>query len=111
MSSFPIHRPRRLRRTEALRGLVRETVVRPQDLVLPLFVIPGTGVRRPVSSMPGVFNTSVDEAVRDAREAFELGIPAVLLFGIPPHSATSLADDLEVPSPERATVLTTKALR
>lgn len=85
MSSFPIHRPRRLRRTEALRGLVRETVVRPQDLVLPLFVIPGTGVRRPVSSMPGVFNTSVDEAVRDAREAFELGIPAVLLFGIPPH--------------------------
>ncbi|NLG62274.1 MAG: porphobilinogen synthase [Candidatus Cloacimonetes bacterium] len=85
MSSFPIHRPRRLRRTEALRGLVRETVVRPQDLVLPLFVIPGTGVRRPVSSMPGVFNTSVDEAVRDAREAFELDIPAVLLFGIPPH--------------------------
>ena len=85
MSSFPIYRPRRLRRTETLRSLVRETSVRPQDLVLPLFVVPGTGVRRPVSSMPGVFNTSVDETVRDAREAWELGIPAVLLFGIPPH--------------------------
>jgi len=85
MSSFPIYRPRRLRRTETLRGLVRETTVRPQDLVLPLFVVPGSGIRRPVGSMPGVFNTSVDETVRDAREAWELGIPAVLLFGIPPH--------------------------
>ena len=85
MSSFPIYRPRRLRRTETLRSLVRETSVRPQDLVLPLFVVPGTAVRRPVGSMPGVFNTSVDETVRDAREAWELGIPAVLLFGIPPH--------------------------
>jgi len=85
MSSFPIYRPRRLRRTETLRSLVRETSVRPQDLVLPLFVVPGTGVRRPVRSMPGVFNTSVDGTVRDAREAWELGIPAVLLFGIPPH--------------------------
>ena len=85
MASFPIYRPRRLRRTETLRGLVRETTVRPQDLVLPLFVVPGSGIRRPVGSMPGVFNTSVDETVRDAREAWELGIPAVLLFGIPPH--------------------------
>ncbi len=85
MSSFPIYRPRRLRRTETLRSLVRETIVSPRDLVLPLFVVPGTGVRRAVSSMPGVFNTSVDETVRDAREAWDLGIPAVLLFGIPPH--------------------------
>lgn len=85
MSSFPVYRPRRLRRTETLRSLVRETTVRAQDLVLPLFVVPGSGVRRPVGSMPGVFNTSVDETVRDAREAWELGIPAVLLFGIPPH--------------------------
>ncbi len=83
--SFPIHRPRRLRRTEALRSLVRETHVRADDLVLPLFVVPGSGVRRPVGSMPGVFNTSVDETLRDAREAYELGIRAVLLFGIPPH--------------------------
>ena len=85
MASFPEYRPRRLRRTEALRGLMRETRVSAQDLVLPLFVVPGSGVRRPVVSMPGVFNTSVDETVRDAREAWELGIPAVLLFGIPPH--------------------------
>ena len=85
MASFPEYRPRRLRRTEAFRGLVRETRVAAQDLVLPLFVVPGSGVRRPVTSMPGVFNTSVDETVRDAREAWELGIPAVLLFGIPPH--------------------------
>ena len=85
MPSFPIYRARRLRRTDVTRRLVRETVVRADDLVLPLFVVPGAGVRRPVSSMPGVFNTSVDETVRDAREAWELGIPAVLLFGIPPH--------------------------
>ena len=85
MASFPEYRPRRLRRTEAFRGLVRETRVAAQDLVLPLFVVPGSGVRRPVTSMPGVFNTSVDETVREAREAWELGIPAVLLFGIPPH--------------------------
>lgn len=63
--------------------MVRETRVEASDLILPLFVAPGTGVRRPVGSMPGVAQTSVDEAVRDAREAWELGIPGVLLFGIP----------------------------
>jgi porphobilinogen synthase len=83
MAKFPEFRPRRLRRTEALRRLVRETRVAPSDLILPLFVVPGNGVRRPVSSMPGVFQTSVDEALRDAAEAVELGIPAVLLFGVP----------------------------
>ena len=85
MPSFPEYRPRRLRRTAALRGMVRETHVRPRDLLLPLFVMPGSGVRREVPSMPGVFNTSVDECVHDAREAWDLGIPAVLLFGLPPH--------------------------
>ncbi|MGH7443712.1 MAG: porphobilinogen synthase [Longimicrobiales bacterium] len=85
MPSFPTYRPRRLRRTEALRRMVRETAVTADDLVLPLFVVPGAGVRREVGSMPGVFNTSVDETVKDAREAADLGIPAVLLFGIPPH--------------------------
>src|SRR5690606_36855904 len=64
-------------------GLTRETTVHPSDLVLPLFVVPGQGVRRPVGSMPGVEQTSVDELVRDATEAHELGIPAVLLFGVP----------------------------
>ena len=83
MSGYPDQRPRRLRRSESMRGLVRETIVRPADLVLPLFVVPGQGVRRPVGSMPGVDQTSVDELLRDAEEAAGLGIPAVLLFGIP----------------------------
>jgi len=83
MSSFPVFRSRRTRRTPALRALVRETRLSVEQLILPLFVCPGEGVRKPVGSMPGVFQTSVDELVKDAREAFELGIPAVLLFGIP----------------------------
>ena len=83
MPKFPEYRPRRLRRTPAIRRLVEETRVVPQNLILPLFVVPGTGVRRPVGSMPGVFQTSVDELVRDAEEAASLGIGAVLLFGVP----------------------------
>ncbi len=80
---FPQNRPRRLRRTEPLRRLVRETGVEPGDLILPLFVAPGRGVRRPVGSMPGVDQTSVDELLKDASEALSLGIAGVLLFGIP----------------------------
>lgn len=80
---FPAYRPRRLRRTEALRSLVRETYLSPSQLILPLFATPGTNARVPVSSLPGVFQTSVDELLKDAREAFELGIGGVLLFGIP----------------------------
>jgi porphobilinogen synthase len=83
MAQYPQYRPRRLRRTATLRRLVRETTVQVDDLILPLFVVPGTAVRRAVGSMPGVFQTSVDELLNDAREAFELGIPGVLLFGIP----------------------------
>jgi porphobilinogen synthase len=83
MAQFPAYRPRRLRRTPTLRRLVRETTVQVDDLILPLFVVPGSGVRREVGSMPGVFQTSVDEAVADAQAAADLGIPAVLLFGIP----------------------------
>jgi porphobilinogen synthase len=83
MPGFPAYRPRRLRRTEPIRALVRETVLQPSDLILPLFVAPGQGVRRPVSSMAGVDQTSVDELLRDAEEAHSLGVPAVLLFGIP----------------------------
>jgi len=85
MPSFPAYRPRRLRRTDALRSLVRETVLAPSQLVLPLFVRPGTGVRVPVSSMAGVAQTSVDELVRDAAAAAEQGVGGVLLFGIPEH--------------------------
>ncbi|RUM88581.1 MAG: porphobilinogen synthase [Thermodesulfatator sp.] len=80
---FPEYRPRRLRRTEALRSMVRETELSVRHLIYPLFVCPGKGVRQEVSSMPGVYRLSVDEAVREAREVFELGIPAVILFGIP----------------------------
>ncbi|MDB4949850.1 MAG: hemB [Gemmatimonadetes bacterium] len=85
MPKFPAYRPRRLRGSEPLRALVRETRVDAQDLILPLFAVPGRGVRKPVGSMKGVDQTSVDELVRDAAEAAELGIPAVLLFGIPEH--------------------------
>jgi porphobilinogen synthase len=76
-------RMRRMRRTDALRALVRETVLTPGDLIYPLFICPGKGVRNPVSSMPGVFNLSVDEALREAEEAAKLGIGGLLLFGLP----------------------------
>jgi len=81
--SFPEIRMRRLRRSEALRALVRETVLEPGDLIYPLFLCPGEGVRREVGSMPGVFNLSVDEAVREAEEAASLGVGGLLLFGLP----------------------------
>lgn len=80
---FPAARMRRLRGTEPVRALVRETVVTPHDLILPLFVVPGEKTRRAVGSMPGVEQTSADELLRDAEAALRLGIPAVLLFGIP----------------------------
>jgi porphobilinogen synthase len=80
---FPATRMRRLRRTGALRSLVRETTLAPGDLIYPLFLCPGKGIRKPVSSMPGVFNLSVDEAVREAEEAAALGLGGLLLFGLP----------------------------
>jgi len=82
---FPIHRPRRLRRTEALRRMVRETELRPSDFIYPLFVVEGRGVRKPVPSMPGIDNLSVDLAVEEAKRARAVGVPAVILFGIPGH--------------------------
>jgi porphobilinogen synthase len=81
--SFPASRMRRMRRSEPLRALVRETVLEPGDLVYPLFICPGEGVRNPIGSMPGVFNLSVDEAVHEAEEAAQLGIGGLLLFGLP----------------------------
>ena len=90
-------RPRRLRRTEALRDLVRETSLEPSDFVYPLFVVPGANVRQPVSSMPGVEQLSVDRLAGEARELAALGVKAVVLFGIPsakdPHGQESYADD------------------
>jgi porphobilinogen synthase len=80
---FPQERPRRMRRTESLRRLVRETTLSPDDLTWPLFVVPGQKVRKPVKSMPGVFQTSVDELVADAQAGFEAGVRSVILFGVP----------------------------
>jgi porphobilinogen synthase len=80
---FPITRLRRLRRSEPLRSLVRETRLTPESFVYPLFVCPGEGVRKEVRSMPGVFNLSVDQTVQEAREAYSLGVPAIILFGLP----------------------------
>jgi porphobilinogen synthase len=80
---FPIYRPRRLRKTETLRRMVRETKVSPDDFIYPLFITHGRKVRNEISSMPGVAQLSVDLAVAEAKEAHQLGIPAVLLFGIP----------------------------
>src|SRR5512139_1246447 len=85
MTGFPIARPRRLRRTETLRRMVRETSLSPDDFIYPLFVTSGKGVRREISSMPGCYQESVDRIGRHAREVRSLGIPAVILFGIPEH--------------------------
>ncbi len=80
---FPIHRMRRLRRTERLRSLVRETRLTPDILIYPIFVCPGEGVRKEISSMPGQHNLSVDEAVKVARKSEEAGLAGIMLFGIP----------------------------
>ena len=80
---FPNIRLRRLRGTDAIRSLVRETRLTPESFVYPMFVCPGEGVRKPIGSMPGVFNLSVDEAVKEAREAYAAGVKAVILFGLP----------------------------
>src|SRR5512139_2168619 len=80
---FPAYRLRRLRQSPALRALVRETQLDVAHLVLPLFVREGSKVRRPIEAMPGVFQLSPDELLREATRAYELGVPAVLLFGIP----------------------------
>jgi porphobilinogen synthase len=81
--SFPTHRGRRLRRNEALRGLVRETRLSAAGLIYPMFVCPGQKVRQEVSSMPGVFQQSADEIVEECREVESLGIPGIILFGLP----------------------------
>jgi porphobilinogen synthase len=81
--AFPANRLRRLRRTETLRALVRETRLTPESLVYPLFVCAGAGVRKEVRSMPGVFNLSIDEAVKEVRETRALGVSSIILFGLP----------------------------
>src|SRR5256885_1207483 len=83
--NYPDYRPRRMRRTASLRRMIRETRLAPDDFVYPLFVVPGSGVQKPIGSLPGQFNLSVDKAVDAAQAAADLGIPAVILFGIPEH--------------------------
>ena len=80
---FPYYRPRRLRQTPLLREMIRETHLRPDDFLLPLFVCPGKGVKRPISSMPGQFQLSIDLLIEEVKEAQALGILGVILFGIP----------------------------
>ncbi|MGL5835058.1 MAG: porphobilinogen synthase [Waterburya sp.] len=80
---FPINRPRRLRQNPQLRRMVQETLVTANDLIYPLFAVPGTTVAKEVKSMPGVYQLSVDKIVEEAKEVYDLGIPAVILFGIP----------------------------
>jgi porphobilinogen synthase len=89
---FPVHRLRRLRRTEKLRGLVRETRITSDAMVYPIFVGPGKGVHKEISSMPGQFNLSVDRAVEVAREAEKLGVGGLLLFGLPLHKDETGSD-------------------
>lgn len=102
----PTKRPRRLRHTPQLRRMVRETALTVADFVYPLFVVHGSGVRNPIASMPGIAQLSVDTAVEEARTAFALGIPAVLLFGIPaekdPVGQENFADDGIVQQATRA---------
>ena len=80
---FPDYRPRRLRQSEGLRKMIRETQLTVNDLILPLFVIDGQNVKNPIPSMPGHYQLSIDNFLKTAREAYELGIPAIVLFGIP----------------------------
>ena len=80
---FPDYRPRRLRHSEALRRMIRETSLSVNDLILPLFAIGGKDTRNPISSMPGHFQLSVDNLLKTAKEAYSLGIPAIVLFGVP----------------------------
>ena len=80
---FPEYRPRRLRRTETFRAMIRETRLAPEQMIYPLFVLPGKGVREPVPSMPGVFRLSVDQLAAEARDCLSLGVRSVLLFALP----------------------------
>lgn len=82
---FPVSRPRRLRRNEIIRRMVRETTLSPADFIYPMFVIEGKGQKKEISSMPGCFQESIDLLVENAREAYSMGVPSVLLFGIPDH--------------------------
>jgi porphobilinogen synthase len=94
---YPLYRPRRLRESPLVRKMVRETTLRTEDLVYPLFTLHGRGVREPIASMPGQFRLSIDELLKECKDAASMGIPAVLLFGIPqekdPRGSEAYAED------------------
>ena len=95
--SFPTDRPRRLRRTESIRRLVRETHLHVDDLVQPLFVVPGKNILSEIRSMPGQYHLSIDRTAEEAEQILSLGIPAIILFGIPesndPQGSEAYAED------------------
>jgi len=93
--NFPTYRPRRLRRNEKLRSMMRETTLEPRNFIYPLFVGPGKDKAQPVSSMPGIAQLTVDLAARECREVHTLGIPAVILFGIPEHKDSTGSEAYE----------------
>ena len=106
--AFPIQRLRRTRRTGALRGLVRETELSPGDFIYPIFVAAGEDVRRPIPSMPGIFQLSINHAVEEARRAYALGISGVLLFGIPDEKDEAASGAFD---PEGVVQLATRAIK
>jgi porphobilinogen synthase len=106
--SFPVHRPRRLRRNETIRRLVRETRLSPDNLITPLFVCAGEGVRREIASMPGCYQQSPDLIVAEARELAAVGVPGVILFGIPDRKD---AEGYGAADPEGPVPLALKALK
>jgi porphobilinogen synthase len=89
---YPVYRPRRLRESPLLRRMIRETVLRTDDFILPLFTVHGRGVREPIGSMPGQFRLSIDELLKECKDAASMGIPAALLFGLP-RGREAYADD------------------
>ena len=106
--TFPIQRLRRTRRTAGLRGLVRETELSPSDFIYPIFVTAGEDVRNPISSMPGIFQLSINHAVEEARRAHALGISGVLLFGIPDEKDEAASGAFD---PEGVVQLATRAIK
>ena len=106
--AFPIQRLRRTRRTGALRGLVRETELSPSDFIYPIFVAAGEDVKRPIPSMPGIFQLSINHAVEEARRAYSLGISGVLLFGIPDEKDEAASGAFD---PEGVVQLATRAIK
>jgi porphobilinogen synthase len=108
--AFPASRPRRLRRSETIRSMVRETRLSRDDLILPLFVVPGSGVEREVSSMPGVFQQSVDRATNLAVRARDLGVRAVLLFGLPEKKDASGSESAHDDGPVQSLVRSIKKI-